>query len=86
MPGVIAVAEGIPYRALTDFDVDRLYELKGQVVAAGVRAVTGLQLPVFEKRRFQHGAGRIRDFDEPLATQERRYYKAFQDEFVPAAD
>jgi len=86
VPNVIAVAEGIPYRALTGFDVDRLYELKGQVVAAGVRAVTGLQLPVFEKRRFQHGAGRIRDFDEPLAAQERRYYKAFQDEFVPAAD
>ncbi|HVA45546.1 MAG TPA: hypothetical protein VNH11_04095 [Pirellulales bacterium] len=23
----------------------------------GVRAVTGLSMPVFEKRRFQHGAG-----------------------------
>ncbi len=86
VPSVIAVAEGIPYRALTNFDVDCLYELKGQVVSAGVRAVTGLQLPVFEKRRFQHGAGRIDGFDEPLAAQERRYYKAFQDEFVPAAD
>jgi asparagine synthase (glutamine-hydrolysing) len=55
-PAVIAVAEGIPFVELTGWDHGRLYALKGQVVAAGVKAVTGLDLPVFPKRRFQHGA------------------------------
>ncbi|OWK38296.1 asparagine synthetase B family protein [Fimbriiglobus ruber] len=55
-PAVIAVAEGIPFIELTNWDHDRLYDLKGQVVAAGVKAVTGLDMPVFPKRRFQHGA------------------------------
>ncbi len=55
-PGVIEVAEGIPFRALTGFDVERLYALKGEIVCRGVRAVTGSTMPVFPKRRFQHGA------------------------------
>jgi asparagine synthase (glutamine-hydrolysing) len=55
-PAVIAVAEAIPFIELTGWDHNRLYSLKGQVVAAGIRAVTGLDLPVFPKRRFQHGA------------------------------
>jgi asparagine synthase (glutamine-hydrolysing) len=55
-PSVIAVAEGIPFIELTNWSHDRLYALKGTVVAAGVRAVTGLEMPVFPKRRFQHGA------------------------------
>jgi asparagine synthase (glutamine-hydrolysing) len=55
-PLVIAVAEGIPFIEMTDWNHDKLYELKGKVVAAGVKAVTGLDMPVFPKRRFQHGA------------------------------
>lgn len=55
-PSVVAVAEAIPFIALTDYIVDRLYELKGEVVAHGIHALTGLRMPVFEKRRFQHGA------------------------------
>ena len=55
-PSVISVAESIPFIELTGWDHDRLYALKGQVVAAGVKAVTGLDMPVFPKRRFQHGA------------------------------
>jgi len=55
-PSVIAVAEGIPFIELTGWDHQRLYDLKGQVVAAGVKAVTGLEMPIFTKRRFQHGA------------------------------
>ncbi|MFO0966378.1 MAG: asparagine synthase-related protein [Gemmataceae bacterium] len=55
-PSVIAVAEGIPFIELTGWSHDRLYALKGQIVAAGVKAVTGLEMPVFQKRRFQHGA------------------------------
>jgi asparagine synthase (glutamine-hydrolysing) len=55
-PAVVAAAESIPFAGVTEWDVARLYALKGEVVAAGVRALTGRQMPVFPKRRFQHGA------------------------------
>jgi asparagine synthase (glutamine-hydrolysing) len=55
-PAVIAVAEGVPYIELTGYDHEKLYALKGEIVAAGVKAVTGLEMPVFPKRRFQNGA------------------------------
>lgn len=55
-PSVIEVAEGVPFISLTQYDVPTLYSLKGRIVAAGVKSVTGIDMPVFEKRRFQHGA------------------------------
>ena len=55
-PAVIQVAEAIPFATLTDGSHERLYALKGEVVQRGVRAVLGYDLPVFPKRRFQHGA------------------------------
>jgi asparagine synthase (glutamine-hydrolysing) len=55
-PAVVRAAEGIPFIELTGWDEDRLYRLKGEIVAAGVRAVTGREMPVFPKRRFQDGA------------------------------
>jgi len=55
-PQVIAVAEGIPFVALTGYDVPTLYALKGEIVSRGIRAITGLAMPTFAKRRFQHGA------------------------------
>ena len=55
-PRVVEVAEGIPFAVLTAYDAPRLYALKGEVVRRGVKAVTGLDMPVFPKRRFQHGA------------------------------
>ena len=42
LPNVIAVAEGIPFIELTQWDHQRLYALKGEVVRRGVEAVTGL--------------------------------------------
>ena len=36
--------------------LEKLYSLKGEIMSRGVRALTGLQLPVFPKRRFQEGA------------------------------
>ena len=33
-----------------------LYALKGEIVRRGVKAITGFDMPVFPKRRFQHGA------------------------------
>ncbi len=55
-PTVVEVAEGIPFSLLTHYDVNKLYSLKGEIVARGVKAITGLDMPVFPKRRFQHGA------------------------------
>jgi asparagine synthase (glutamine-hydrolysing) len=55
-PRVIAVAEAIPFAELTQGSHEVLYSLKGEVLRRGIRKVTGLDLPVFPKRRFQHGA------------------------------
>jgi asparagine synthase (glutamine-hydrolysing) len=55
LPDVVEVAEGIPFIALTNWEHERLYALKGEIVSRGVEAVTGLKMPVFKKRRFQHG-------------------------------
>jgi asparagine synthase (glutamine-hydrolysing) len=55
LPDVIEVAEGIPFVALTDWDHERLYALKAAIVGRGVRAVTGVEMPVYPKRRFQAG-------------------------------
>jgi hypothetical protein len=42
-PSVIAIAEAIPFVQLTDYSVDKLYELKGEIVARGIAAVTGIE-------------------------------------------
>ena len=55
-PDVIEIAEAIPFAAMAGGDPARLYAIKGDVVSRGVAAVTGLAMPVFPKRRFQHGA------------------------------
>jgi len=57
LPNVIEVAERIPFIELTDWDHERLYALKGEVVRRGIRQVTGYEMPISPKRRFQHGAG-----------------------------
>ncbi|MCB1057412.1 MAG: asparagine synthetase B family protein, partial [Acidobacteria bacterium] len=55
-PRVIAAAEAIPFDELTRGSHERLYSLKGEVLSRGIRQVLGIEMPVFEKRRFQHGA------------------------------
>ncbi len=76
-PSVIAVAEAIPFIDLTEYDVARLYELKGEIVARGVAAVTGMTMPVFPKRRFQHGALPIAALRRRLPYQEVEYRRQF---------
>jgi asparagine synthase (glutamine-hydrolysing) len=56
LPNVVEVAEGIPFIELTQWDHQRLYDLKGAVMSAGILEITGTELPVFPKRRFQEGA------------------------------
>ncbi len=55
-PAVIAVAEAIPFAELTGGEPERLYALKGEIVRRGIGAVLGLEMPVYPKRRFQHGS------------------------------
>lgn len=54
---VIARAVSIPFGRILDGSVERLYSLKSEVVQAGVRAITGVTMPLFPKRRFQDGVG-----------------------------
>ena len=75
-PAVVEVAEGIPFASLTQYDVPALYRLKGEIVSRGVRAVTGLEMPVFPKRRFQHGAMPEATLRTTLAADEARCRRA----------
>jgi asparagine synthase (glutamine-hydrolysing) len=54
---VIAAALAIPFEQVLGGSAERLYTLKQDVVRAGVKAVTGVEMPVYPKRRFQDGAG-----------------------------
>ena len=76
-PEVIAVAEAIPFIKLTDYNVERLYELKGEIVSRGIAAVTGMKMPVFPKRRFQHGAIHADALRSRLPFREAEYRKQF---------
>jgi asparagine synthase (glutamine-hydrolysing) len=77
LPRVIEIAEGIPFIELTDWDHQRLYALKGDVVARGVEQITGVKMPIFEKRRFQHGAVKASRFAQLFPTGEQEYRDAF---------
>ena len=77
-PAVIAVAEAIPFAELTEGSHERLYALKGEIVARGVRSVLGLQMPVFLKRRFQHGSVSAGQVARLFPQNEARYRRHFQ--------
>jgi len=77
LENVIEIAEGIPFIDLTNWDHEKLYDLKGQVVASGVKAITGMDMPVFEKRRFQHGATSEDTFKRHFPEKEIDYRKEF---------
>jgi asparagine synthase (glutamine-hydrolysing) len=77
-PSVIRVAEAIPFAELTRGSHERLYALKGEIVSRGIRAVLGLDMPVYPKRRFQHGstspAAAARLFTEDEARYRRHFH------------
>lgn len=77
-PNVIEIAEGIPFAALTHYDVPALYSLKGEIVRRGVKAVTGIEMPGFPKRRFQHGAVSRDAMRARLGRSERDYRRALE--------
>jgi asparagine synthase (glutamine-hydrolysing) len=77
-PAVIAVAEAIPFAELTKGSHERLYALKGEIVASGVRSVLGLEMPVFPKRRFQHGSVSVTQAARLFPRDEARYRGHFE--------
>lgn len=79
LPNVIEVAEGIPFIDLTDWQHDKLYALKGEITRRGVEAVTGLTMPIFEKRRFQRGAIDEDKFASRFPSDPAVYRRAFLD-------
>lgn len=78
LPNVIEIAEGIPFIEMTDWDHETLYKLKGEIVSAGIKAITGFDMPVFTKRRFQHGVTDKQTFKELFPEKDVIYRKTFQ--------
>ena len=77
LPNVIEVSEGIPFVDLTEYDHNRLYELKGKIVSEGIKMFIGMDMPVFTKRRFQHGAISPEGFSKYFPAREIEYRKTF---------
>lgn len=83
-PAVVAAAEAIPFDALSVGSTDRLYQLKGDVVRYGVAAVLGFDMPVFPKRRFQHGVSAPETTAALFPEGEADYRRHFEAIFAPA--
>jgi asparagine synthase (glutamine-hydrolysing) len=81
-PDVISVAEAIPFDELTESSVDRLYALKGDIVSRGVKAITGIDMPIFPKRRFQHGAVPKDRLHSRLPNEELVYRRQFLSQYA----
>ncbi|HEY1951481.1 MAG TPA: asparagine synthase-related protein [Gemmatimonadaceae bacterium] len=77
-PSVIAVAEAIPFAELSQGSHEKLYALKGEITRRGVRSVLGMEMPVFPKRRFQHGSVSASRVGELFPQNEARYRRHFE--------
>jgi hypothetical protein len=62
---------------MTRYDVPTLYGLKGEIVGRGVKVVTGFDMPIFPKRRFQHGAMPADAMRARIGDSEAGYRKTF---------
>ena len=78
LPNVIEISEGIPFIDMTGWDHQKLYSLKGELARLGIKAITGMDMPVFEKRRFQHGAASMKAFSDLFPAVDMVYRKEFQ--------
>jgi asparagine synthase (glutamine-hydrolysing) len=76
-PSVIRMAEAIPFAELTRGSHERLYALKGEIVSRGVRTVLGIDMPVYPKRRFQHGSASPAAAARLFTEDEARYRRHF---------
>ena len=80
-PPLVAVATAIPFSELAGGEVERLYALKGEILARGVARVLDLELPVFDKRRFQRGAVPGPVFAEKFGVAPEDYRRHFDSRF-----
>ena len=83
-PRVVAVAAAMPFAELSGGSEEQLYALKGEIVRRGLAHHTGLDLPVFPKRRFQEGAVGEEAYGRLFAGDEARYRRIFQGLFAGA--
>ena len=77
-PSVISIAEAIPFAELTEGSHEKLYALKGEIVSRGIRSVLGIEMPVFPKRRFQHGSVSETEVSRLFPQNETRYRRHFE--------
>ncbi len=77
-PAVVRVAEAIPFDRLTAGSTERLYALKGEIVRRGLERRYGRTMPIYPKRRFQHGAATPSTFAARFSVPEDRYRAHFQ--------
>ncbi|MBI4032564.1 asparagine synthetase B family protein [Candidatus Berkelbacteria bacterium] len=75
---LVEVSSRIPFRTLTTGSEERLYHLKGDVVHAGVKAVLGMEFPIFPKARFQQGCMPTSVFDRRLRGTKTRFRRVFE--------
>jgi asparagine synthase (glutamine-hydrolysing) len=61
--------------------VPTLYALKGEIVRRGVKAITGFDMPVFPKRRFQDGAMPVDARHARIGRDEASHRRAFHGQF-----
>ena len=76
-PAVVREAEAIPFDSLTHGSTEALYALKGEVIRRGMKQLHGIDFPVFEKRRFQHGAAGAGIFAERFGVDADAYRRRF---------
>jgi len=80
-PAVIRTATAIPFDELSGGSHAALYALKGEIVRRGVRSVLGVELPIFEKRRFQEGATSAAGFNSLFDVPPEAYRQHFLELF-----
>jgi asparagine synthase (glutamine-hydrolysing) len=76
-PAVVRVATAIPFADLSRGSHEALYALKGEIVRRGMQEEWGIEMPVFEKRRFQEGATSPSVFTHRFATARDAYREHF---------
>ncbi len=84
LPDVIEVAEAIPFVKLTNWEHEKLYQLKGEVVRRGVEQITGKTMPVFAKNRFQRGAVGGDEFESLFPPHELAYRDVWAEHYANA--
>ncbi|MBI1176616.1 hypothetical protein GC207_04170 [bacterium] len=75
------VIEGKQVTVTTNYDHTKRYDLKGAVVASGIKHLTGFDMPVYPKRRFQHGAVKPDQLKSFLRTSEPVMRRRLQELF-----